>query len=431
MEEVYKFLILWVWMKLMSNPKILTITLPKRSKYCVVQYLDENGRKKEKSAKTIDKEVAKRFAEKLIEDCRVNELVSLKLSRNQDILQNSEEQNRIYHSISDDEPVNTKLSLIDIYVWFCKSKERAKRTLYDYSLLQKKFAECNFQWIDFKEVHFIRFIKQLQAQYTVQNAVTVTFYNYCKTLRIFINFCKDKGILTEQTANRLKLKLPVYRGNKGTSRTIPVKLIIEIITYFIETDLETACFIYVLFLTTCRIDEILKLQKKNFMQSYNILEIRQIKTYNYKTIPECTNIFFDLLKELCKNKNDDDFLFSGNYRNYSTKWHKYMLERKLIDIKYGRRYCRYQMRCIRHTSASLILESFDKDSLRASLGHKTPTHDKAYADLADNTVKFTHHENSDTYAYCTIKGNSYKVLSALENSLHNIGIELLRYLKRN
>ena len=69
---------------------------------------------------------------------------------------------------------------------------------------------------------------------------------------------------------------------------------------------------------------------------------------------------------MSQNKEENDYLFEGykDHRHYSEKWRVLMVEKE------GRKNCRYSLRCMRHTSATTVLNAFNSDFLRNALGHK-------------------------------------------------------------
>ena len=98
-----------------------------------------------------------------------------------------------------------------------------------------------------------------------------------KSLKTFLNYCVDSNILMPEIINPLKQRLPKKQRsqNQGLSRIIPYPILKDIVMTLIEkNELEFALFIYILYMTTCRINEIAQLKKKDFISAHSILEIR-------------------------------------------------------------------------------------------------------------------------------------------------------------
>ena len=104
--------------------------------------------------------------------------------------------------------------------------------------------------------------------------------------------------------------------------------------------------------------------------------------------------------------------------------------------KYGKTYCTYEMRCLRHTSATQILAiSKDWDSVRQALGHSigTPTF-KRYTGVSElpldpmssnNNMGMSTSMSMNKDTQCTKTMNSYAHKKLSEN-MDFIGLEVVK-----
>lgn len=268
------------------------------------------------------------------------------------------------------------------------------------------------------------FIDKLQKRFLSvgKTRYTATLYNYARDIRTFLNYCVDSNILMPEIINPLKQRLPKKQRsqNQGLSRTIPYPILKDILMTLIEKgELELTLFIYLLYMTTCRINEIAQLKKKDFISAHGILEIRQFKTNNYKRLDELTEPVKMVLVHLSQNKEENDYLFEGHkdHRYYSKKWRILMEEKGWIEEQEGRKHCRYELRCTRHTSAITVLNAFNPDFLRNALGHKRQSENAtAYVGKIEKKSNETPpmYKGGSCYGECTIKGNPHRVLVVLD-----------------
>ena len=145
------------------------------------------------------------------------------------------------------------------------------------------------------------------------------------------------------------------------------------------------------------------------------------------------------LKEMLDDlviSSDSEYFFPNavnNKRYFSDQWRKYMKKLNFIIAKdeNNREYCFYEMRCLRHTSASQILEiSKDWDSVRSALGHSigTPTF-KKYIGVSElpldiifsNSMGMSTGKNLSRYTQCT---------KTMNNSIHKKLSEDMAFIEK-
>ena len=411
------------------------MTHPARERYYIVQYIDTKGSTKQKSLKTLDKNIARERANGFIQTLIIEEQVEIRMQQERDKEKQYRKTSRPIKPRKCIEiggyKVNITSSLIDTYRTFYKSKSIVKSTIQDYKRLERLLEEYSIEWVDFNENLFSLFIDKLQKRFLSidKKRYTDTFYNYARDIRTFLNYCVDSGILMTEIINPLKQRLPKKQKskNQGHSRTIPNSILKDIVMTFIEKgDLEVALFIYLLYMTTCRINEIAPLKKKDFNSAHGILDIRQPKTNNYKRLDNLTEPVKKVLDHLSQNKEENDYLFEGHkdHRYYSKRWRTLMEEKGWIEEQEGRTHCRYELRCTRHTSATTVLNAFNSDFLRNALGHKRQS-ENATAYVGKIEKKHSKKSNAtppmykggSCYGECTIQGNQHIVLVALDLAL--------------
>ena len=410
----------------------------------MLKYFYKKDKHHEKSLKTCCRDIALEKGKMFIDKLKIEEQVCIQLKEREEkrqICLNSSIpiSPRKYIKINKFS-VDLPESLLDTYRLFYKNLAIAERTIQDYQRLEKYFIHYKIDWIDLNDKYFDSFIQKLKDKYITidKSRYTVTFYNYCRDFITFLNHCKNKSILPEQLVISLKqriLKKPKNR-NQGHSKIILNNILQDIICTAINDDIDFSCYLYVLYITTSRVGEIAQLKKNDFLSNYNVLEIRQSKTSNYKLLDNLNHFLNKVFIFLSKNKEENDYLFNGHddKRYYANKWREIMIKKGLTEEINNRLYCCYEMRCIHHTSATFILDTTDTaDILRHSLGHKRDSNNnEAYTGKrfseSYKKEKPSMCKSSSYYGECTIRGNSPQVLNALEIKLdiNNLLLEKLK-----
>jgi len=136
----------------------------------------------------------------------------------------------------------------------------ASRTIDDYKRLEKYFIHYKIDWNDLNDKYFDLFIQKLKDKYITidKSRYTMTLYD----LGIFLNYCKNKSILSKQLVDSLKRRIPKKpkNRNQGHSKIIPNNILQDIICTAINNDdIDFVCYLYVLYMTTSRVGEIAQL----------------------------------------------------------------------------------------------------------------------------------------------------------------------------
>ena len=350
-----------------------------KTKYYLFDYVDAQGVKRQKSLKTTNlKEACKNSEEFIIESrseykfqSRLQEQEMLNITR-EPIVYHQRQIGR--YQVSIHETFNS------IFQDFINSKEnRSTRTKKDYIYIQKMLTAYGFDWIHLEKGMFRKFLIHLK---NTKKYSPITVAKRMNNFKTFLKSCVYFGFLPEDLVRDIACCIPTTpTGNKGHSKIIPDKVLEDLFALIRrDNNFEFAYYIYVLYSTTSRPNEIGGLKKSLYHQVHGSLNIRQFKTSDWKLMEQVSGRLKEILDELVKSSESEHFFPNAinNTYYFSDQWRKYMKELNLIESKdkYGREYCFYEMRCLRHTSATKILAiSKDWNIVQLALGHSigTPT----------------------------------------------------------
>ncbi len=409
-----------------------------KTKYYLFDYQDHTGRRiKGKSLRTKNLKEACKNSDEFIIELRVDYKVACK-QQEQGLL-NTTREPIVYHQRQIGHyQVSINESFDSAFQDFIDSKEnRSKRTREDYTYVRKMLTEYGFDWIHLEKSMFKKFLLYIKRKYSV-----ITVANRMACFKIFLNYCvNSKRILPEELIREITCIMPTTpTGNKGHSKTIPDKVLEDLFALIRrDNNFEFAYYLYVLYSTTSRTSEIRLLKKSLYHQAHGYLNIRQFKTSDWKFMEQMNVRLKEILDGLVIGSESEYFFpkaVNGN-RYFSNQWRKYMKELNLIESKdkHGKTYCTYEMRCLRHTSATQILAiSKDWDSVRQALGHSigTPTF-KNYTGVSElpldiifsNSMDMSTGKNISRYTQCTKTMNSYAHKKLSEN-MDFIELELVK-----
>ena len=390
-----------------------------KTKYYLFDYVDANGKTiKGKSLRTKDLKEACKNSDEFIIELKVDYKVVCK-QQEQGLL-NTTREPIVYHQRQIGHyQVSINESFDLAFQDFIDSKEnRAERTRKDYTYVRKMFTAYGFDWIHLEKGMFRKFLLYIKRKYS---AITVA--NRMACFKIFLNYCvNSKRILPEELIREITCIMPTTpTGNQGHSKTIPDKVLKDLFALIRrDNNFEFAYYIYISYMTTSRPDEIRLLKKSLYHQAHGYLNIRQFKTSDWKFMEQMNVRLKEILDKLVIGSESEYFFPKAvnNKRYFSNQWRKYMKELNLIEPKdkYGKTYCTYEMRCLRHTSATKILAiSKDWNIVQPALGHSigTPTF-KRYTGVSElpldiifsNSMGMSRSKNISRYTQCTKTMNS-------------------------
>ena len=409
-----------------------------KTKYYLFDYQDHTGRRiKGKSLRTKNLKEACKNSDEFIIELRVDYKVACK-QQEQGLL-NTTREPIVYHQRQIGHyQVSINESFDSAFQDFIDSKEnRSKRTREDYTYVRKMLTAYGFDWIHLEKSMFKKFLLYIKRKYSV-----ITVANRMACFKIFLNYCvNSKRILPEELIREITCIMPTTpTGNKGHSKTIPHKVLKDLFALIRrDNNFEFAYYLYVLYSTTSRTSEIRLLKKSLYHQAHGYLNIRQFKTSDWKFMEQMNVRLKEILDGLVIGSESEYFFPKAvnNKRYFSNQWRKYMKESDLIESKdeHGKAYCTYEMRCIRHTSATQILAiSKDWEVVRSALGHSigTPTF-KNYTGILDqssdiifsNNMGMSIGKNISRYTQCTKIMNS-SIHKKLSENTAFVGLEVVQ-----
>ena len=411
-----------------------------KTKYYLFDYVDANGKTiKGKSLKTTNFEEACKNSDGFIFDLKVDYKVACK-QQEQGLL-NITREPIVYHQRQIGRyQVSINESFNSIFQDFIDSKEnRSKRTREDYTYVRKMLTAYGFDWIHLEKSMFKKFLIYLK---NTKKYSPITVANRMACFKIFLNYCvNSKRILPEELIREITCIMPTApTGNQGHSKIIPDKVFEDLFALIHrDENFEFSNYLFVLYATTSRTSEIRLLKKSLYHQVHGSLNIRQFKTSDWKLMEQISVRLKKMLDELVIGSKSEYFFPNAvnNKRYFSNQWRKYMKELNLIEPKdkYGKTYCTYEMRCLRHTSATKILSiSKDWTIVRSALGHSigTPTY-KNYTDILEqssgiissNNMGVSTGKNLSRYTQCTKTMNS-STHKKLSENMPFIGLEVVQ-----
>ena len=385
-----------------------------KTKSYLFDYIDAQGVKRQKSLKTTNLKEAYKNLDEFIMNLKVDYVVACK-QQEQELL-NTTREPIVYHQRQiGSYPVSINESFNSAFQDFIDSKEnRSARTRSDYTYVREMLRTYGFNWIHLEKSMFKKFLIYLK---NTKKYSPITIAKRMVLLKCFLNYCVRFEILPENlvcTVARVMPALPT--NNQGHSKIIPNKVLADIFALIKrDKNYEFAYYLFVLYMTASRPDEIRLLMKSLYHQKHGTLTIRQFKTSDWKLMEQMNDSLKWMLDELVKS-SDSEYFFPKAIKNkhyFSNQWRKYMKESKLIEPKdkYGKAYCTYEMRCLRHTSATAILaNSKNWDIVRNALGHSVGTPNfKKYTGvsvqdldtMSSNNMGMSRNKNTSRYTQCT------------------------------
>ena len=247
-----------------------------KTKYYLFDYQDHTGRTiKGKSLKTKDFNEACKNLDEFIIELRVDYKVACK-QQEQGLL-NTTREPIVYHQRQIGHyQVSINESFNSAFQDFIDSKEnRSKRTREDYTYVRKMLTAYGFDWIHLEKGMFKKFLLYIKRKYSV-----ITVANRMACFKIFLNYCvNSKGILSEELIRDIACIIPTTpTGNKGHSKIIPDKVLEDLFALIRrDNNFEFAYYIYVLYSTTSRPNEIGGLKKSLYHQAMDILILDSLK----------------------------------------------------------------------------------------------------------------------------------------------------------
>ena len=408
-----------------------------KTDYYLFDYIDVQGKTiKGKSLRTKTLKEACKNSDEFIMNLKVDYKVACK-QEEQGLLNTTREMVFYHQRQIGHYQVSINESFDSAFQDFIDSKEnRAKRTKEDYIYIRRMLTEYGFDWIHLEKSMFKKFLLYIKRKYS-----PITISKRINSFKTFLNYCvNSKKILPEELIREITCIMPTApTGTQGHSKIIPDKVFNDVLALIHrDKNFEFAYYLYILYMTTSRPNEIGGLKKSLYHQVHSSLNIRQFKTSDWKFMEQVSVGLKEVLNKLMISSSEYFFPNAVNNKRYfSNQWRKYMKESDLIESKdeHGKAYCTYEMRCIRHTSATHILAiSKDWEVVRSALGHSigTPTF-KNYTGILDqssdiifsNNMGMSIGKNISRYTQCTKIMNS-SIHKKLSENTAFVGLEVVQ-----